>query len=52
MPETEALPLLAKSRATLVLHLAITRIREVVADLLPEYGPGAAVAVVANASAC
>lgn len=51
MPETEALPLLAKSRATLVLHLAITRIREVVADLLPEYGPGAAVAVVANASA-
>ncbi len=51
MPETEALPLLAKSHATLVLHLAITRIRRVVSDLLPEYGLGAAVAVVANASA-
>ncbi len=51
MPETEALPLLAKSRATLVLHLAITRIRQLVDDLLPEYGPDVAVAVVANASA-
>ena len=51
MPETEALPLLARSRATLVLHLAITRIRQVVADLEPEYGTDAAVAVVANASA-
>ena len=51
MPETEALPLLARSRATVVLHLAITRIRQVVQDLLPEYGPDAAVAVVANASA-
>ncbi|SDO24582.1 precorrin-4 C11-methyltransferase [Nakamurella panacisegetis] len=51
MPETEALPLLARSRATLVLHLAITRIRQVVADLVPEYGQDAPVAVVANASA-
>ena len=51
MPETEALPLLARARATLVLHLAITRIRQVVSDLLPEYGPDAPVAVVANASA-
>ncbi len=51
MPESEALPLLARSRATLVLHLAITRIAQVVTDLLPEYGPDAAVAVVANASA-
>ncbi len=51
MPATEALPLLARSRATLVLHLAITRIRSVVQDLLPEYGADAAIAVVANASA-
>lgn len=51
MPETEALPLLARSRATIVLHLAITRIRQVVGDLLPEYGPDAPIAVVANASA-
>jgi precorrin-4/cobalt-precorrin-4 C11-methyltransferase len=51
MPETEALPILARSRATLVLHLAITRIRQVVADLLPEYGADAPIAVVANASA-
>lgn len=51
MPETEALPILARTRATIVLHLAITRIRQVVADLLPEYGSDAPVAVVANASA-
>ncbi len=51
MPETEALPTLARTHATIVLHLAITRIRQVVADLLPEYGPDAPVAVVANASA-
>ena len=51
MPETEALSLLARSRATLVLHLAITRIRQVVDDLVPEYGSDAPVAVVANASA-
>lgn len=51
MPETEALPVLARSRATVVLHLAITRIRQVVADLLPEYGADAPIAVVANASA-
>jgi len=51
MPETEALAFLARSHATMVLHLAITKIREVVADLLPEYGPQAPVAVVANASA-
>lgn len=50
MPVTESLPLLARSRATLVLHLAITRIRQVVTDLLPEYGCDAPVAVVANAS--
>lgn len=51
MPETEALPVLARTQATIVLHLAITRIRQVVEDLLPEYGPDFPVAVVANASA-
>jgi precorrin-4/cobalt-precorrin-4 C11-methyltransferase len=51
MPDTEALPVLARSHATIVLHLAITRIRQVVADLVPEYGTDAPVAVVANASA-
>ena len=51
MPASESLPLLARSRATLVLHLAITRIRQVVEDLLLEYGADAPVAVVANASA-
>lgn len=49
MPETEALPLLARSRASLVLHLAITRIRVLVEDLVPEYGEGCPVAVVAHA---
>lgn len=49
MPETEALPLLARSRASLVLHLAITRIRVLVEDLLPEYGADCPVAVVAHA---
>ena len=51
MPENEALPVLARTRATIVLHLAITHIRQVVADLTPEYGPDAPVAVIANASA-
>lgn len=50
MPESEALPLLAKSRATLALHLAITRIGVLVDDLIPEYGSDCPVAVVANAS--
>jgi precorrin-4/cobalt-precorrin-4 C11-methyltransferase len=49
MPETEALPLLARSRASMVLHLAITRIRLLVDDLVPEYGADCPVAVVAHA---
>jgi precorrin-4/cobalt-precorrin-4 C11-methyltransferase len=50
MPETEALSELAKSRSSLVLHLAITRIRVLVEDLVPEYGADCPVAVVAFAS--
>jgi precorrin-4/cobalt-precorrin-4 C11-methyltransferase len=50
MPETERLSELAKSRASLVLHLAITRIRSLVEDLVPEYGADCPVAVVAHAT--
>ena len=50
MPETEALGELAKSRASMVLHLAITRIRALVEDLVPEYGADCPVAVVAHAT--
>lgn len=50
MPETEALRELARSRASMVLHLAITRIRSLVDDLVPEYGADCPVAVVAHAT--
>jgi precorrin-4/cobalt-precorrin-4 C11-methyltransferase len=50
MPPGEELTALAASRATLVLHLAVQRIDEIVADLLPSYGADCPVAVVANAS--
>jgi precorrin-4/cobalt-precorrin-4 C11-methyltransferase len=50
MPPGEDLATLARTRTTLVLHLAVQRIDHVVADLLPEYGPDAPVAVVARAS--
>lgn len=50
MPESESLAQLAKTRATLVLHLAITRIRSLVDDLVPEYGTACPVAVVAHAT--
>lgn len=50
MPESEALSELAKSRASMVLHLAITRVRALVEDLVPEYGADCPVAVVAHAS--
>ncbi|MBA3745769.1 precorrin-4 C(11)-methyltransferase [Sporichthya sp.] len=50
MPAGEDLATLAKTRTTLVLHLAVQRIEQVVADLLPEYGPDTPVAVVARAS--
>jgi precorrin-4/cobalt-precorrin-4 C11-methyltransferase len=50
MPPGEDLATLGRSRATLVLHLAIARIRELVEQLTPDYGADCAVAVVANAS--
>ena len=44
-PERERLPQLAKSGATLAIHLGVTRIHKVVADLLPHYGEDCPVAV-------
>lgn len=51
MPPSESLSSLAKSRATLALHLAIRRTRELAAELTEEYGPDCPVAVVAEATA-
>jgi precorrin-4/cobalt-precorrin-4 C11-methyltransferase len=50
MPPGEDLATLGRSRATLVLHLAVQRIDAVVAELLDSYGPDCPVAVVARAS--
>ena len=50
MPETETLAAFATTRATLVLHLAITRIRELMAELTPHYGADCPVVVVYRAS--
>jgi precorrin-4/cobalt-precorrin-4 C11-methyltransferase len=50
MPETESLTYLAKTRATMIIHLAIRRIRQICVELTPAYGPDCAVAVVANAT--
>ena len=50
MPETEALSRFAATRATLVLHLAITRTRDVMAELAGEYGTDCPVVVVHRAS--
>ena len=50
MPESEALANFAATRATLVLHLAITRIADIVTELAPEYGADCPVAVVYRAS--
>lgn len=50
MPPGEELASLAAHRATLVLHLAVQAIEEVVAALTPAYGPDCPVAVVARAS--
>ena len=49
MPETEQLAHFAKSRATLVLHLAIRRMREIAQQLVVDYGFDCPVVVVANA---
>ncbi|HWO62921.1 MAG TPA: precorrin-4 C(11)-methyltransferase [Umezawaea sp.] len=50
MPPGEDLATLGASGATMVLHLAVQRIEEVVAELLPNYGAECPVAVVARAS--
>lgn len=50
MPETESLDRFAATRATLALHLAITRTREVMAELEPEHGADCPVVVVYRAS--
>jgi precorrin-4/cobalt-precorrin-4 C11-methyltransferase len=50
MPVTESLAYLARSRATLVLHLAIRRTRELAAELSESYGAACPVVVVADAS--
>ncbi|GAA5107122.1 precorrin-4 C(11)-methyltransferase [Alloalcanivorax gelatiniphagus] len=50
MPETESLAAFAATRATLVLHLAITKTRELAAELVEEYGADCPVAVVHRAT--
>lgn len=50
MPGTEALANFAATGATLVLHLAITRIRTLAAELVADYGRDCPVAVVYRAS--
>lgn len=50
MPPTESLAAFAATKATLVLHLAITRTRELMAELEPEYGGDCPVVVVHRAS--
>lgn len=50
MPSTESLQAYAATRATLVLHLAITRIGELMEQIAPSYGQDCPVAVVHRAS--
>lgn len=50
MPQSEALSRTAGIRGSLVLHLGITRIRDLAAELAVEYGADCPVAVVAFAS--
>lgn len=44
-PERERLPALARSGATLAIHLGITRIHKIVEELIPHYGKDCPVAV-------
>lgn len=44
-PERERLPALAASGATLSIHLGVTRIHKIVAELIPHYGEDCPVAV-------
>ena len=50
MPESEDLETLARSRATLAIHLSIRNLRAVVRALVPAYGEDCPVAVVYRAS--
>ncbi|MBA8823338.1 precorrin-4/cobalt-precorrin-4 C11-methyltransferase [Saccharopolyspora lacisalsi] len=50
MPEGEDLTTLGRSGATMVLHLAVNRVEELVEQLVPNYGADCPVAVVAGAS--
>lgn len=50
MPDTESLAAFAATRSTLVLHLAITRVRPLMAELAGEYGEDCPVVVVHRAS--
>ena len=50
MPEGESLRNFAATGATLAIHLSIHNLSQVVADLLPAYGPDCPVAVVHRAS--
>jgi precorrin-4/cobalt-precorrin-4 C11-methyltransferase len=50
MPESERLAVLAASKATLAIHLAIHRIEAIVAELTPIYGADCPAAVVVRAS--
>ncbi len=50
MPDGESLAAYAATGATLVLHLAITRTRTLMAELAPHYGGDCPVAVVSRAS--
>ena len=50
MPDTETLSRFAATRSTLVLHLAITRIRVLVEEIVGEYGLHCPAAVVFHAS--
>ncbi len=50
MPAAEALAEFARTRATLVLHLAITRTRELAGELAEHYGADCPVVVVAQAT--
>jgi precorrin-4/cobalt-precorrin-4 C11-methyltransferase len=50
MPESERLAPFAATRATLAIHLAIHRLQDIVAELVPFYGADCPVAVVVRAS--
>lgn len=50
MPETESLGYLAEARATMIIHLAIRRIRKICGELMAAYGPHCPVVVVVNAT--